>query len=105
MGLGQLSGSEAHGAGFASASAMLAELSVDEGAQVRALGALAAADVALADAMRAEDWHAVATLRAGPAAGALGYDDALAAFALTYQAFATGGGGDDEADQPKKRRR
>jgi hypothetical protein len=104
MGIGQVGGAEAEAAGFASAAAMQAELATDAGAQVRALGAVAATDVALGDALRAEDWRSVATLRAGPAAGALGYDDALAAFASSYQPFATGGG-EDEAGAPRKRRR
>ena len=104
MGIAQVSGAEAEAAGYASAAAMHAGLAADAGAQVRALGAVAAADVALGDALRAEDWHSVANLRAGPAAGALGYDDALAAFASSYQPFAAGGG-DDGPDGPKKRRR
>ncbi len=103
MGLAQVRGAEAQAAGYASAVEMHADLDADPGAQVRALGALVAADAALGDALRAEDWRTVAGLRAGPAAGALGYDDALAAFAASYQAFASGG--DDDADAPKKKRR
>ncbi len=104
MGIGQLSGAEAQAAGYASATAMHDALAADAGAQVRALGAVAAADAALGDALRAEDWRAVADLRAGPAAGALGYDDALAGFASSYKTWA-GGGGDDDTGKPRKPRR
>lgn len=104
MGLAQISGADAALAGYASAAAMHGALSEDPGAQLRALGALAAADVALGDAMRAEDWRTVASLRAGPAAGALGYDDALAGFASSYKPLVYGDGDGDDDPAKKKRR-
>ncbi len=104
MGVAQVSGGQAQAAGYTSAAAMHEALAADAGAQVRALGALAAADAALGDALRSENWRTVASLRAGPAAGALGYDDALAAFSSSYKPFALGGG-DDDGEAPRKKRR
>lgn len=108
MGVGQVSGTEAKSAGYASAEAMHAALTADPAAQIRALAEVVAASAPLTDALAAEDWRTVAALRAGPAAGALGYEDALAAFASSYKPFAAGsqagvGGGDD--DKPKRRKR
>ena len=102
MGLGQLQGGEAHAAGYADAAEMIEAMRGDEVAQIQGLGRVVAQNDALASALASEDWAAVAVMRAGPAYGALGYDQALASYAAAYQR-ATSHGGDDSDDDDDKR--
>lgn len=103
-GLGQVSGAEAEAAGYESAEQMLAAMQGSPQAQIDGLFNVIAADADLHQALGAADWQRVAELRAGPGYGALGYDDALAAFASAYrQVSGKGyGGGDDDDDKPKR---
>lgn len=106
LGLGQVGGDEAKLAGHVDAQQMHHAMTADPAEQVRSLAAIVATDAPLADAMRAQDWRVVADLRAGPAAGALGYEDALHGYAASYARIATGGGDDetDPAKPPRKKR-
>lgn len=103
MGVAQVSGAEAQVAGFADAQAMWSQLQAGPEAQVDALFGLVAGQDGLREALQAEDWQAVAELRAGPGYGALGYDDALAAGAAAWREVFQTGGGDDDSDKPKKK--
>jgi hypothetical protein len=106
MGVAQLSGQEAEAAGYDSAAAMYAGLQSGHEAQIDGLLAVIQSNGDLQSAMAAEDWRGVAELRAGPGYGALGYDDALAAYSDAYgRASASYGGGDDDDDKPKKPRK
>lgn len=107
VGVAQVSGREAEAAGHADAEAMLAAMQGDERAQIDGLLAVVAADSDLQSAMCGKQWATVAQLRAGPGFGALGYDDALAAYAEAYQRAAQKGygGGDDDDGKPKKPRK
>lgn len=110
MGLAQVSGAEAEQAGHASPVDMLKALQASPQAQVQALLDVIARDDGLRGAMEAQDWRQVASLRAGPGYGALGYDDALAAYADAYrrsqeQSRGVKPGGDDDDDKPKKPRK
>ena len=107
MGLGQVRGGEAEAAGYATAAAMWTALEASPSAQVAALGRVVAADPALSAALCSEDWRAVAAIRSGPAAGVLGYEDALAAFASAYAGSARVGpeAGDDDPEDGRKPRR
>lgn len=106
MGIAQLSGAEAQAAGFGNATGMLAALEQDPAAQVDGLVAVVNTDADLRTAMMAGDWRTVASLRAGPGFGAIGYDDALAAWAEAWRrldrAPKPGGGDDDDDDKGKK---
>jgi hypothetical protein len=102
MGLAQVSGGEAQVAGFVDAQAMWSQLQAGPEAQVDALFGLVAGHDGLREALQAEDWQAVAELRAGPGYGALGYDDALAAGAAAWRDVFQPGGDDDD-DKPKKK--
>jgi hypothetical protein len=104
MGVAQLAGTEAHAAGFADAQAMLSALQANPQAQVDSFFQVVATSEDLRGALASEDWRAVASLRAGPGYGALGYDDALAAGAAAWKNVAHGGD-DDGSDIPKKPRR
>lgn len=101
MGVAQISGAEAGAAGFDSAEAMLQALQTDPAAQVTSLFQIIAADDGLRTALAEQDWRQVASLRAGPGFGALGFDEALAASAEAWRKVEAGGGGDDD-DSPKK---
>ena len=107
MGMAQLSGAEAQAAGFGDAPSMLAALEHDPAAQIEGLVAVVGADADLRTAMAAGDWRTVASMRAGPGFGAIGYDDALAAWAEAWRrlerAPKRGGGDDDDGDKGKKR--
>jgi len=103
MGMGQVSGAEAGAAGFESAESMLTALQRDPDAQLSSLFNVIAADESLRSAMGSEDWRQVASMRAGPGFGALGFDEALAACAEAWRKVERGGGDDeDESDAPKK---
>lgn len=105
MGVAQLSGREAAAAGHESPEAMHAAMAQEPQVQVSSLFAVIAADADLREALQAEDWRAVAQLRAGPGYGTTGYDDALAAGADLYRrAEKAAGGGDDDEDKPKRTR-
>ena len=90
---------------------MVAALRGDETAQLTALATLISQDDTLASAMCRGDWPQVAELRAGPGYGALGYDEALAAYATAYAAVTTsasvayGGGDDEDADDDETKKR
>ncbi len=106
VGVGQLQGDEARAAGFDGPAEMMDAMRGDEVAQIQALSRVVAQDGNLSGALSSEDWAAVALMRAGPAYGALGYDQALASYASAYQR-ATGYGGDDDDDgddKPKRKR-
>ncbi len=105
MGIAQLSGREATAAGHESPEAMLGAMRQAPEAQVSSLFSVIAADADLRGALAAEDWRAVAQLRAGPGYGALGYDDALAAGAELYRRAEKAAGGGDDDDSPKKPRK
>ena len=107
MGVAQLSGQEAAAAGHESAAAMYAAMHDGEQAQIDGLLSVVGHDESLRSAMGEGDWRAVAELRAGPGYGALGYDDALAAYAGAYKRATVGyGGGDDgDDDKPKKKKK
>lgn len=103
MGVAQLSGQEAEAAGFDSAASMYVALQSGHEAQIDGLLSVIQNSSDLQTAMVSSDWRAVAELRAGPGYGALGYDDALNAYANAYsRASASYGGGDDDDDKPKK---
>jgi len=104
MGIAQLSGREATAAGHESPEAMLGAMRQAPEAQVSSLFGVIAADADLRGALAAEDWRAVAQLRAGPGYGVLGYDDALAAGADLYRRAEKVAGGGDDDDKPRKRR-
>lgn len=101
MGVAQISGSEAGAAGFESAESMLHAMQTDPAAQVAGLFQVIAADDGLRTALAEQDWRQVASLRAGPGFGALGFDEALAASAEAWRKVEAGGG-DDDTDSPKK---
>ena len=111
MGVAQLSGTEAQSAGFETAEQMMSTLQADPAAQVESFFQVVATNDELRGALASEDWRSVATLRAGPGYGALGYDDALAASAAAWRSVTAtvkpgvGGGGDDDPDTPKKPRK
>lgn len=103
MGVAQLSGQEFAAAGYESAEQMYTKLQSGHDAQIDGLVDVICSDASLQSAMSAQDWHAVAELRAGPGFGALGYDDALAAYADAYKRASFGvGGGDDDDEKPAK---
>lgn len=104
MGVAQLAGTEAQAAGFQDAQAMMSALQTDPQAQVDGFLQVVASSEDLRGALASEDWRAVASLRAGPGYGALGYDDALAAGAAAWKSVAHGGE-DDDTDAPRKPRR
>jgi hypothetical protein len=109
MGMAQISGLEAHAAGFDSAQAMMGAMEKSPDAQVDGLFRLVESDGGLREAMQKGDWRQLALLRAGPGYGAVGYHDALAAWSEAYKQVAKAaakkpGGGDDD-DKPKKRRK
>ncbi|MSQ84871.1 MAG: DUF3380 domain-containing protein [Myxococcales bacterium] len=106
MGVGQVSGTEAEVAGFASPQAMHNALQVGPSAQIDALVQLVRGQDDLRTALSAGDWTQTALLRAGPAYGALGYDQTLQVAAQAYRSVKPGGGDDDgEGDKPKKRKK
>ncbi len=114
MGAAQVAGREAEAAGFDGPQAMFTRLSESADAQLDALFTLVGNDAALQQALAGEKWQDVASLRAGPGYGAVGYDSALESWAEAYGRAATRaaapahGGEDDEdaedADKPRRKR-
>ena len=104
MGVAQLSGQEAQAAGYETSIDMYAGMQSGEEAQIEGLISVIGNNEPLQSAMSSGDWRSVAELRAGPGYGALGYDDALAAYADAYRraSVSHGGGDDDEDDKPKR---